>query len=176
MGATKELQLTAASTQQILSHPTWDIILFFTLIAVGFFYGISSGKQKIASTLLYTYIALAVFSSFPLEKINNVLAIKDGFVLKTAVFTVIWIILIFFLGSEHRKNTASASVWWQVFILSFIQAGFLIHIVLNFLPPDKIKLLAPLTKNFFANPNYHFGWLIVPIIIIIIFRLTEKRR
>ena len=77
------------------------------------------------------------------------------------------------LGRGGARAFAAGTPWWQVFLLSFVQAGLLIHIVLGFLSPDKAKLLAPLTRNFFANPDLHLWWLLGPLVILILIRWFE---
>ena len=165
-----QLAFIKTATEQIWSNPTWDIISIFTLLAVGFFYGISSGKRRLAITLIYTYVALALHSTLPLQKLNQFLGVKDDFFLKIGSFLVIFFLLIFLLGSRKNRGFAPPVAWWQIFLLSFLQVGLLIHTVLNFLPPEKIKILAPVTKKFFASPDLHIWWLVIPIVFIIILR------
>lgn len=159
----------------IWSHPTWDLILVFALLAIGFFYGISTGKRRIAATLIYTYVALTIFSALPLDKLNQIAGIKEEFFLKIGAFGVIFILLAFFLRSRKSRGFAPAGAWWQIFLLSFLQVGLLIHTLLNFLPQEKIKLLAPLTKKLFANPDLHIWWIVIPIAAVIILRRFESQ-
>lgn len=160
---------------RILSHPTWDIILLFALLAAGFFYGISAGKRRIAATILYTYVALAVSSALPLEKWVSAGGDMEKFYIRAGAFLGIFILLALTLGSRRTRSFAPASAWWQIFLLSFLQIGLLIHTTLGFLSADKIKLLAPLTKNVFANPNFHIWWLAVPLLVLIILKRIESR-
>lgn len=159
----------------ILSHPTWDLILIFTMIAAGFFYGLSTGKGRVAATIIYTYVALAVLAAIPLERMRGFAKI-DPSLLQLVLFIVTFFLLAFFLGSKRRhRGFAPARMWWRVFILSFLQVGLLIHIGFSFLPPEKTQTLAPLTRNFFANPNLHFWWIVLPLLILVILRRLEAR-
>ena len=160
---------------RILSHPTWDIILLFALLAAGFFYGISAGKRRIAATILYTYVSLAVSAALPLEKWTGADGNMEKFYIRAGAFFSVFLILAFTLGSRRARTFAPAGSWWQIFLLSFLQIGLLIHTTLGFLPVDKIKLLAPLTKNVFANPNLHIWWLAVPIVVLVILKRIESR-
>lgn len=171
----QQLTFLKTTTEQIWSHPTWDLILVFALLAIGFFYGISMGKRKIAATLIYTYVALAIFAALPLDKLSLVAGVKEEFFLKIGAFLFIFFLLIFLLGSRKNRSFAPAGAWWQIFLLSFLQVGLLIHTLLNFLPPEKIRLLAPLTKKFFANPDLHIWWVIIPIALVIILRRFESQ-
>ena len=171
----QEINLIKSTAERILSHPTWDLVLVFALLAMGFFYGISAGKRRMAVILIYTYVALAVFSSLPLEKLANTFGTVEIYFIKIGVFLAIFLLLAFFLGSRSRRGMATVSSWWEIFLLSFLQAGLLIHINLSFLPVEKIKLLAPLTKNLFANPQFHLWWLVIPIAVLIFLRRLETR-
>lgn len=169
---------------RILSHPTWDIAVVFALIACGFFYGISAGKRRIAGGIVYTYVAFtiasAAASSAPFK--TKLLSAEtwfeaglDSFLLRSGVFLGIFLLLAFTLGSRRSRGVAPASGWWQIFLLSFLQVGLLIHIILSFLPQDKIKLLAPVTQSIFVNPSLHIWWLVVPIAVLILMRRFEAR-
>lgn len=171
----QQLAFLKTATEQLWSNPTWDLILIFALLAIGFFYGISTGKRRIAATLIYTYVALAVFSALPLDKLSRVIGVKEEFFLKIGAFLLIFFLLAFLLGSRKSRGFAPAGAWWQIFLLSFLQVGLLIHTLLNFLPPEKIKLLAPLTKNLFANPDLRIWWLVIPITLVIILRRFESQ-
>lgn len=159
----------------ILSHPTWDIIVVFAAIAIGFFYGISAGKRRIISTLLFTYIALALSSAIPWEIFFEKLNVTESFFVHAGAFLLIFLLLSWFLGPRRNKSFAPAGAWWQIFLLSFLQAGLLIHLILSFLPKEYIKLLAPVTKTIFANQTLHIWWLFVPLFIIIFLKRMEAR-
>ena len=149
------------------SHPTWDVVLVFALLAIGFFYGISTGKKKAVTAIIYTYVAFAVFSAIPVSQLAKSIQLKDEFFLKIALFAALFILFIFIFGRTRARGFARPSAWWQIFLLSFTQVGLLIHIVLGFLPREQIALLAPLTRNVFANPDLHAWWFLGPLALII---------
>lgn len=171
----QQLAFIKTTTEEIWSHPTWDLILVFALLAIGFFYGISSGKGRMAATIIYTYVALAIFSALPFERLNGISNFGQEFIVKGMIFLILFFLLAFLLGSRRTNGMAPASSWWQIFLLSFLQIGLLIHLLLQMLPGDKIKLLAPLTKAVFANPSLHIWWLITPLGLIILLRRLERR-
>ena len=160
--------------ERILSHPTWDVLLVFALLGAGFFYGISAGKRRIAATLLYTYAAYTVSAALPLEKWFSALPGLNPFFIRAGSFLVAFFFLALFLGAKKSRSFAPAGAWWQIFLLSLLQAGLIIHILLQFLPLEKVKLLAPLTKNVFVNPNWHFWWLFVPLLFLIFLKKFES--
>ena len=161
-------------TAQIFSHPTWDLILIFAMISIGFFYGLSRGRHKMVSSVLNTYIALAVFNVVPLMTIAGYTKLDNLFIVKIIVFFAIFLPLTFLLNRGRPRFFRSNISWWQVFILSFIQTGLLIHIVFSFLPPDTAKNLAPLTRSVFANTNLTIWWLVIPLIFMIFLRRSGR--
>lgn len=169
------LKIIHATTAQVLSHPTWDLMLVFVILAIGFFYGISRGRYKMMSTILNTYVALAVSSAVAIDRVAAALGIDDIFIARVIVYVAIFLILVIFLNRGRKLLFSRSISWWQIFVLSFIQTGLFIHILFSFLPPERVKLLAPLTRAFFANPSLHLGWLAAPLIFLIFFHKLGRR-
>ena len=157
-----------------LSHPTVDAIVLFVLIAGGLFYGIIAGRRKIVSSLLLTYVAIAIFPTLPIEKLALLSGTRDSSVISMAAFIILFVLLVLFLGAR-RRGFGQSSTWWQIFSLSFLQMGLLIHTVLGFLPPEKSSALAPFTRSVFANPTLHIWWLVVPILALAVIRRLIHR-
>ncbi len=173
---TSQLHLVQSQTAQILSHPTWDIILLFLLFAGGFFYGISFGRQRTAGHILYTYAAYAVAVALPLDSFISNVKIGELFFAKSAFFLAIFLILALTLGRSRRRWLFGATgAWWQTFVLSVLQVGLLMHFVLQFVPKAEVAKLAPLTKGLFANPSLHIWWVLLPLVALVIFRRMDTR-
>ena len=164
----------SATAGQIFSHPTWDLILIFAMIAIGFFYGLSRGRHKMVSSVLNTYIALAVFNAVPIQAVAGYIKLDNLFIVKIIVFFAIFLPLAFLLNRGRPRFFRSNISWWQVFLLSFIQTGLLIHIVFSFLPPEISKNLAPFTRSVFANTNLTLWWLVIPLIFMIFLRRSGR--
>ncbi len=174
MPRNSELAAIKATAEQILGNPTWDLISLFLLIAIGFFYGISAGKRMIVSTIIYTYVAMALLPVLPIDKLSAISQSSAAFT-KIGAFLVIFFILAICLKRGGAQSFAVGNPWWQVFLLSFIQAGLLIHVALGFLPKDQMAMLAPLTRTVFANPSLKILWLIGPLVILVILRWFDYR-
>ena len=153
-----------------LSNPSWDIALVLALFAASFFYGIMMGKRRIISSIFFTYVAYAIFSILPEENILPWFSFVDIFAARILLFLLIFAILYFLLGTRRSRGPIRVSVWWQVFVLSFIQVGFLVYIIIGFLPKETVQTLAPLTKTVFANPSFKVWWFILPILVVIFLR------
>jgi hypothetical protein len=167
--------LASSSVRQIWSHPTWDVLLLFALLGGGFFYGIAAGRQKISFTIIYTYIAYALFSALPLERYVASLTFTRGYLLKAGSFVVLFLLLAALGGvMKRQRGFASPTSWGKVFLLSFLQVGLFAHIFLGFLPKEKIAILAPFTKYAVANPDLNFFWFIAPIAAVLFLKRLDS--
>ena len=172
---TPNLKILPPSVAQVMAHPTWDVILILVLLAIAFFYGISRGRHRMLASMLNTYVAFTLFSAIPLDRISQLTGIKDLFYLKTGVFTALFITLTLLFTRGRPRAFARANPWWQVFLLSFLQVGLILHIIFSFLPPARILTLAPVTRMVFANLDLHLWWLGIPIVILILLRRLGMR-
>ncbi len=93
---------------------------------------------------------------------------------KAGVFVILLLLLSFLLGSK-KNGRFSLGSWWQVFLFSVLQAGLLAHIVLGFLPPEKMDALSPFIRRFLAGPDYNLVWVIVPIAVVVIVRRMGRK-
>ena len=164
-----------ASAEQIWSHPSWDLILVFVLFAAAMLYAVVAGRRKIFSTIIYTYMTIAIFSALPLDAIALTVSAANPFFVKAGLFLGMLLLFTILLSHGKHKGIARVGTWWQVFFLSFLQVGLLIHIMLGFLPAEKTKLLAPLTKYLFANQSLHVWWLALPVLALIFIRRINVR-
>jgi len=148
-------------------------VVVFALVAAGFFYGIMAGKTRIAATILYTYVAFALVSVLPLGKFSGVFDEAQAFFASVGAFLAVFLLLSLLLG-RRSAGRAPASSWWKIFLLSFLQIGFLIHIFIGFLPPESREFLAPVTKAVFANSALRVWWFTAPIAAVALLRRLER--
>lgn len=164
-----------AGIQQVLSHPTWDLILVFAMIAAAFFYGLSRGKHKLLSNIVHTYVALAVFALLPVDTLIKASGSEWGFWGRVVLFLVVFSVISFLLNSRRGKGLGHSGPFWQIILLSLLQVGLLTSIIFSFLPAEITKNLAPLTKRFIANPDYKFWWSVLPISFVLFVRILDRR-
>lgn len=157
------------------SNPSWDMILFLVLIAAGFFYGITAGRRKIISSIIYTYVAFAVLLVLPIDKLQKILQIKDPGYIKIGIFSVLFVLLIFILGRAGGRAFASSNPWWQVAALSAAQAGLFMHIILGFLTQAQIKNLSPFMLKFIEGADMRLWWFAGPLALLALIRVFELR-
>ncbi len=168
------LQPVQATVQNILSHPTWDVVTLFAFLAVGFFYGISAGVRKIGATILYTYAAYAVASVASAEALARTFS-SEPFVARIGIFCAVFLVLVLSFGIRPAAGRGD-SPWWKLFLLSFLQAGLFMAIVLSFLPAAYAGSLAPLTKTLFGGAGAAVWWIVSPLGVLVVLRWIERFR
>lgn len=158
---------------------SWDWILVFVFLAVAFIYGLSMGRNRLVIVTLGAYFSFIITKYFPWSGLSFA-----GF--KTApdsvvqIFMFLAIILGFFfiipsssLGSAARLRGRGRSSWWQALVLSVLQIGLILAIVISFLPSNIIDGLSPMAKTIYVGQVAQFVWLFLPILAIMF--LKRKR-
>lgn len=164
-----------ASVSAALSHPTVDIGIIFALFAGGLFWAFVAGRRKVVSTIMLTYIALALFPALPTERILSSIGLRDQSLGTIGVFLILFILLALFLGARRGRAFGIVGPWWQTLALSFLQVGLLIHIIFSLLADEKKNMLSGFTRGIFADPGAHVWWLLAPILFLIIIRRLSMR-
>lgn len=169
------LSLSLASAGVALAHPTVDIGIIFTLLAGGLFWAFVAGRRKVVSTIMLTYIALAIFPALPTGRMVSLIGLRDPSLGAIVPFLLIFAVLAFFMGARRGRAFGIVGPWWQTLALSFLQVGLLIHIVFSLLADDKKSMLSGITRHIFTDANTHLWWLLAPILFLIIVRRLSMR-
>ncbi|MEK7514964.1 MAG: hypothetical protein AAB608_01105 [Patescibacteria group bacterium] len=138
------------------------------LVALIALYGMSVGKTRAIVSLLSIYIAFTLASAFPfvgtLERIPWVAATDAG-VVRAGLFLLAYIGTFFvFQGTSLRSRLSMGEMKLaHVLLISVAQVGFLLSILLWFVPftalPDHIAALHP----YFGTPEAFFIWALLPL-------------
>ena len=112
----------------------------------------------------------------PASSLSALLPTVDVFYLRAGAFIALLLLLYLFLVDRPRRNGPREEPWWQLFFLSFLQIGLLLHIVFSFLPPERIGELAPVTRAVFAAARAHLWWYILPLVVLAVIKRMEKDR
>ncbi len=160
---------------KILSHPTWDLVLIIFFIAAGFFYGLSSGRSRLITVLFSLYIYAIIFENFSyLDPFIKGRPIIETFLFRIVIFGILILLLsALFSRILNRDNVSGTRVWWQIFLLSFLETGLLMSFVFKLLPAKEIFDFSPVVQNFFASDRAFFWWLTLPIVAL--FFILKKR-
>lgn len=152
----------------------WLIILFF--LAAAFVYGLSMGRNRLTTVILGTYFSFILTKSLPWSELSF-LGVRGSPSSTVQIFIVLAIILGFYfliphsaLSSAIRLRGRGRGSWWQALVLSVLQIGLILSIVVSFLSGKIVAGLSPLAKTIFVGPLPQFLWLLLPILAIMFLR------
>jgi len=154
------------------AQPSWDLFIILFFVIAAFLYGLSLGRDRIIVIMVSIYMGLAIVNTAPFLT-NTTITLPTPGAVKITVFLGVFLALFFFLSRSALLRTIAGSddkgKWWQVLVYSVLHVGLLVSVTLNYLNPEAIAKLAPLTRNIFASTNARFAWIIAPIVAMILF-------
>lgn len=159
-----------AGINQAILHPTMDLGIIFVVFAGGLFWAFAAGRRKVISSIMTTYVALALWPALLLANVAGSIGLGNGSLAKIITFLALVILLYLLLGTRRRRGFALPGAWWQTVALSFLQIGLLVHIAATLLAPEETRILSPLARRVFADPAVHIWWLLGPLLFLIAIR------
>ncbi len=152
-------------------NPSWDAFIFFFWIIVSIIYSFSAGKGRIISILVSVYMAELLVIQAPF--LSAAVGSKFGLAVYLArlitflvLFGFLFLVLSRFVFRTSVENRGFSS-WFYSLIFAFLQVGFLISVILSFLPPEIKNNFAPLVRFAFVSNTAVFVWLLLPIVFLI---------
>jgi len=156
--------------------------MLFGILVVVFLllYGLSLGRTRALVSLLGIYIAYVLQAIFPyfLELHDALRFSPEMYVTRIALFLVFYLTVFAILNRslvKHRLTMKEFSIFW-VSLISLLQLGILVSIVLNFIPVDKLTIFPEYLSGYFAEQRALFFWLTAPVLILIMMRREKKSR
>ena len=164
-----------SALSQAVRNPTLDVGIFFVLFAGGLFWAFAAGRRAVVSSIMMTYVALAIFPALPLDRLTAFSGMRDRSFAALAVFVILFVLLVLLLGARRGRGFLASGPWWQTLFMSFLQMGFLMHIGVSLLSPERVATLSPLVRRIFSDPDLHIWWLAAPVVFLIILRRVATR-
>ena len=157
---------------QLLRNPSWDIVVFFAFIALGFFYGIAAGRRRLISFLLSIYISGFLFENFHyLERLIRGESLVSTFFARVFFFFLIVLAVSALLSSFIEGHGApNEKNWLHSLGLSFLGAGLLFSYFFHLFPAREIFEFSPLIQKLFASDSAFFWWLTLPLVSLFLAR------
>ena len=151
------------------------LIVIFLLL-----YGLSLGRTRAIISLLGIYIAYALQALFPyFSELHNGLRFSpEMYMTRVALFFVFYLIVFAVLNRSlvrHRLTMKEFSIIW-VSLISLLQLGILLSIVLNFIPIDTLTMFPKNLSGYFAEQRALFFWLTAPVLILLMMRREKRSR
>jgi len=157
-------------------NPSWDLFVVLFFVVASLLYGFSLGRDRIIIILISIYMALAVVQALPDFVLKVTLDQQVAFQITT--FISLFVVLFFLISRSALMRTIGAGAsdngkWYQTIVFSVLHIGLLISITMSFLPLEALNKFAPLTKQIFTGEWEKFGWIIAPMLAMIIFGSKE---
>ncbi|MHB8871002.1 MAG: hypothetical protein ACYC5G_00900 [Candidatus Doudnabacteria bacterium] len=152
-------------------NPSWDAFIFFFWAIVAVIYSFSAGRGRIISILVAVYMSELLVIQAPFLST----AVGDQFGLALYLGRLITFLVLFgfffLVLSKFVFRTSVENRRWGSWIFSLffavLQVGFLISVILSFLPPELKSSFAPLVKFVFISDTSNFIWLLLPIAFLV---------
>lgn len=153
-------------------NPSWDAFIFFFWIVASLIYSFSAGRGRIISILVAVYMGelLTIQAPFLIKFLGD-RGNVDLYFSQLIIFLVsfaffFWVLSKFVFRTSFDGRRGGGVIFSTIF--SFLQVGFLISVILSFLPPSVKENFAPLIKMVFVTPTAAFVWLLLPIVFLIL--------
>ncbi len=152
-------------------NPSWDAFIFFFWAIVAVIYSFSAGRGRIISILVAVYMSelLVIQAPFLSTAVGDQfgLALYLGRLITFLVlFGFFFLVLSKFVFRTSVENRRWGS-WLFSLFFAVLQVGFLISVILSFLPPEVKTSFAPLVKFVFISETANFVWLLLPIAFLV---------
>lgn len=156
-----------------LTDPSWDLFVLVTFLVGIYFYLFKYGKDRAFIVLLASYVSLALVEKLPLIKSVTGLALEESYRNKAAlfvfgIFAVSWMILRSDFTSDFRQGSRKA--WFETLVLSFLQIGFIISVIISFMPPAAAGSLSIFLRAVFAQDSARLFWMASPLFAILLIK------
>lgn len=156
----------------LLHNPSWDVIVIFAFIAVGFFYGISAGRSKLLAFLFSLYVSGFLFENFYyLDRLVKGKTMMEEFLFRAFIFlTIVVVLTILFSRALTTDYDSGLKNWFKSLLLSFMATGLLFSYLFHIFPGGEIFTFSPLVQYLFASASAFFWWLTLPLLALFIAR------
>lgn len=165
---------------KLSSFNTGPEVLFGILIGIFLLlYGLSLGRTRALISLLAIYIAYVLQAMFPyFSELHSIIRISpELYVTRIFLFLLFYVLVFAILNRslvKHRLTMKEFSFFW-VSLISLLQLGILISVIVNFIPADRLDMFPEYLLGYFAEQRALFFWLTAPVVILITMRREGKR-
>ncbi|MDP3953968.1 MAG: hypothetical protein Q8Q06_00945 [bacterium] len=149
------------------SEVPWEWWIAFFIVFVIFLSGFSYGKSRLFVSLLGLYIAAFIEPLFVyFEKTASFIETENIYIVHIILFFIIYFIVFVLLNRSSLKSRFSLKEFslGPIIFLAMLKFGFLLSIILSYLPPDLITERAPTISTYFVSGTARFWWAVVPIL------------
>lgn len=142
--------------------------IFLVLFSMSVVFWFIIGRFRLHNALINMYVSFAILQVVP----DNIVSFNKFTSVVLFLFLVIFLTFID-KGLFEIHLTGSGLAIWQVIVLSFLEAGLLVSIILALVPKKEILVyISPGTLDYFISSMYEFFWMVAPLLFL---TLIKKR-
>ncbi|MDD2753685.1 MAG: hypothetical protein PHT44_03700 [Candidatus Portnoybacteria bacterium] len=175
------MNLAFINLQNISFSGSWDWLSALVFLAVALAYGLFMGRNRLVAMMLGAYFSFLLTRAIPWKELSW-LGLKAAPVSTTQIFIFLALVLGFYFAIPHsslrhtmRLGGKGSGAWWQILILSVLQIGLILSMIIAFLPAKVTAGLSPLAQIIFVGPWPYFMWLLAPILAIMFLRGRQSQ-
>jgi len=158
----------------------WDWLLVLIFLAVALVYGLTMGRNRLVIVMLGVYFSWLLTRAIPWKELTW-LGIKEAPASTIQIFIFLALVLGFYFLIPHsalryamKLGGRGRGAWWQILVLSVLQIGLVLAMVMSFLPVKVTAGLSPLARTIFTGSLAQFVWLLLPITAIMFLRGRQQ--
>jgi hypothetical protein len=175
------VELLASYLEKFSSLNIGPEMLFGLLAAIFLLlYSLSLGRTRALVSLLAIYIAYVLQAIFPyFSELHSAIRFSpEMYITRVGLFLIFYVVIFAILNRslvKHRLTMKEFSLFW-VSLISLLQLGILVSVILNFIPVDKLSIFPEYLLGYFAEQRALFFWLTAPVVILITMRRDKRSR
>lgn len=139
------------------------LTLVFVLFFISVIFWLLIGRFRLHNFLINTYISFAMVQVLP----KDVTSLNSyAPVLLFLTFIVVLTLMNHYLFDIHQVGSGLAL--WQVFVMSFLEVGLLVSILLPYVPTKEVlKYISKDALGYFTLPWSRVVWMVLPLLFLI---------
>lgn len=174
------MNLAFINLQNISFSGSWDWLSALVFLAVALAYGLFMGRNRLVVVTLGVYFSFLLTRAIPWTELAW-LGFKTAPDSTVQIFIFLALVLGFYFVIPHsalryamKLGGKGGGTWWQILIMSILQIGLILAMVIAFLPAKVTAGLSPLAQLVFVGPAAYFIWLLLPILAIMFLRGRQQ--
>lgn len=146
------------------------VMLLVVMLLLSLLFWVLIGRFRLHNFLINVYISSAMLMVVPKEAMQFS---KYAPVILLLIFVVFLTLMNPYLFDIHQSGSGLAL--WQVLVMSFLEVGLVMSILLSFLPAkDVLKYLSKDALLYFSSPWGRVAWMVAPLAFLIFVNKRDR--
>lgn len=147
-----------------------DWVIFLIFLVTAFIYGLFMGRNKLVMVMMGSYFSFVLVKFIPWKEFNFEPQSNLQIFILLALILGFYFLLPYSAFRSALRGSKKKADWWQSMILSILQIGLILSMVISFLDKKVVSGLSPLAQMVFSGQIAQFLWLLAPIVAMLFLR------